>query len=456
MGGITQSRVASLLGSEIDVLVDPAELHSYGLPGLEALASGCMYVCWEDEGVYEYADSFPGAQIHIIQDNDIKTAAEIIVENYRQMLSFEAAIPALHNRHEAVRRTIEATVKVDETRGIGVQIVTPHMRKHGGPTTLATLANLLAEKGYETGMSMVYTDFNPEVLDMSKVPMRTNYKELPQGTDVCIINSDNPFASVIMHHNPGVKHIMIKLSHNARFKETEAGNLNLKWDHIITSTAWLRDSCLTCLPEWEHSTWPEDKVTCVGWYHYGHELFNYHPKNKVYGDITSGMRIGSLVHDHPLKGTQIAIEVVAGLKKKWEALISPFGIGETRAKLPWYWQYYNSLPRRGIADLFRQTDIWLGASKSEGLGRIALEAMSAGAAVVTTDTGAKHMVHEENCLLYEVDDPQTGAELVDRLMQDRVLFQKLVLNGYKTASEAADSTRFITNVKRVIKQVTEE
>jgi hypothetical protein len=303
---------------------------------------------------------------------------------------------------------------------------------------------------------MIYTDFNPEVLNIATVPIRTNYNELPQDTDVCIINSDNPFAPEIMHHNPFVKYVMMKLSHNARFKATEESNLDLKWDHIMTSTAWLKEACLTCLPEWQHSVWKEEHVSCVGWYHYGHETFNYHPRSRVYGDTTSGIRICSLVHDHPLKGTQCAVEIMAGLKKKWEALVIPLAVGECRAKLPWYWQYYNSLPRKGIADVFRQTDIWLGASKTEGLGRLALEAMSAGAAVVTTDTGAKHMVHEENCLLYDAENPQEGAELVDRLMQDRVLFQKLVLNGYKTASEAADPTRFITNVNRVLKKVTEE
>jgi glycosyltransferase involved in cell wall biosynthesis len=119
-------------------------------------------------------------------------------------------------------------------------------------------------------------------------------------------------------------------------------------------------------------------------------------------------------------------------------------------------QYFTNLGRRDLAHTFQQFDIMLGGSHTEGLGRISLEAMSAGAAVVTTNTGAEFLKDGENCLLYEPGDAQEGGELVDKLANDSDLFKKLVINGYKTACDAADPTNLAYSLNKVIEDVTHE
>jgi glycosyltransferase involved in cell wall biosynthesis len=109
-----------------------------------------------------------------------------------------------------------------------------------------------------------------------------------------------------------------------------------------------------------------------------------------------------------------------------------------------------------MAYSFKQLDVWLGASHTEGLGRLSLEAMSAGVAVVTTDTGAEFLRHEENCLLYPPGDPQAGAEAVSRLVQDKDLFIKLVVNGHATAAAAADPTEFRKRLNAIVNAVSEK
>jgi glycosyltransferase involved in cell wall biosynthesis len=280
--------------------------------------------------------------------------------------------------------------------------------------------------------------------------------KVPRGTEVAIINSDNPFAPEIMDSNKDVKFIMYKLSHNERFKDIESSNLNLPWDHIMTTTDWLREACLNVQEGWEHNEWDEDKVTTVGWYHYGHPMFQLDPKDKVYGDIQSGIAIGTLIHAHPLKGTEESLSIIRALKKKYEANISVVGLGESRVRgLPWYVKYFQSLNRPEFSQVLKQLDIWLGASHTEGLGRLSLEAMSAGVAVVTTDTGAEFLKHEENCLLYPVGDAQAGGEAVDRLINDLDLFNKIVVNGYETAWKSADYKPFQAKLNEIIKKVVE-
>jgi GT2 family glycosyltransferase/glycosyltransferase involved in cell wall biosynthesis len=453
MGGVSLSQMAALLGDEIDVLVDPSELHSYGLPALEALASGCSVFCWENEGINEYRECFNPDRVNVIHNDTPHKDTAIHILNALEAPIDDKEFPIHHTRQNAVRSTINLLATDKAKSHIKIKVITPHMRKHGGPTTLIHMANVLSDK-HDVSIDMIYTDFNPEVLNTSIVPVGIDYNNLSKDTNICIINSDNPFAEEIIELNPHIKYVMMKLSHNERFKDTESYNLNLPWDHIMTSTAWLKQACMECGTGWEHKTWDENKVTCVGWHHYGHAVFSYPPQNKAYGDAMSGVRVGTLVHGHPLKGTQTAVEAFTGLKKKWEGLFKAVGVGETKAKLPQYWNYFRSLNRSQMAQIFRQLDIWFGASHTEGLGRMTLEAMSAGVAVVTTDTGAEFLRDGENCLLYKPGDAQRGAELIDQLIQDKELFTRLVIDGHKTATRAADTTNFILNINKVIDRVT--
>jgi glycosyltransferase involved in cell wall biosynthesis len=455
-GHLSQSAMALLMANELDVFVDPARVHSYGLPALEALFSGCGAITFGNKGEKEYANWF---RDKLFTSDNISECVEWVMKYERPevrkgfTMEEHADLRRSHKVNEFVRCLCPPPEKQFKTR---IEVVTPHLRKHGGPTTNIALANTLQNIGHNVSMSMIYTDWNPEVFNMAKIPLRIKWKKMPSDAKVIIINSDNPFAYRIMDANPDKKYVMYKLSHNERFHQSENDNLNLGWDHIITSTQWLKDACMAPEEGWDHVAWPDEKVTVVGWYHYGHDNFSMPPQNRTYGDATSGFRIGTLVHEHPLKGTEQALIAIDGLKKKWEGSMHAVGFGEAKARMPWHWQYLRSVPRPEMAHVMAQLDIWYGASFTEGLGRMSLEAMSAGCAVITTDTGAEHMRHEENCLLYPVGEAQAGADLVDRLVQDRDLMQKLVLNGYDTAKKSADPSGFSHKVNSVIREVLDE
>lgn len=456
LGGISQAKMAELLGSEVDVLVDPADVQSYGLPALEALNSGCRVIARDNRGIREYEKLWNG-RVDLYQLTS--EAAERIIE-LRDAPLFgsteerEAATSPAHDRKEAVKRFIDFVFPPVHMNSHRIEVVTPHLRKHGGPTTIISAAKQLQALGHDTSLSMVYTDWNPEVLSMAKhLNVRTTWKAVPDDVEAVIINSDNPFAKTIMENHPDKKFIMLKLSHNPRFKRIENDNLDLPWDHIITSTAWLRNVCMHPEEGWTHRAWDRNQVTVVGWYHYGHDLFNMPPTNRTYGNAEVGFRVGTLIHAHPLKGSREALASIDGLKRKYEALIHAAGFGECKAQIPWHMQYFRNAGRKDMAHAFKQLDVWLGASHSEGLGRIALEAMSAGVAVVTTDTGAEYLRDGENCLLYEVNSPQAGAEAIDRLVNDKELFTKIILGGHRTAMQAADPTDFGENLDKVIRLV---
>jgi glycosyltransferase involved in cell wall biosynthesis len=451
LGNVPQAKLASLLGTEVDIFVDPSQVHSYGLPALEALYSGCGVITRENKGIHEYSEVWNDRVL--VTENPVE-AAELILS----CPDFHAAGPVCTNpntnRHENVRKFIDFVFPKIITKSRRIEVVTPHLRKHGGPTTIISAAQQLRHLGNKVSMSVVHPDWNPEVLNMAGTfNVRTNWDEIDDEVEVVILNSDNPAAETLMNKYPNKKFIMLKLSHNPRFKALEDGNLKLPWAHIMTSTEWLRRACLTPMKGWEHPAWGKKKVTTVGWYHYGHPNFNMPPTNRPYGNADVGFRVGTLIHSHPSKGTVEAMGVIDAFKRKYEAKFRPVGFGELRANTPDYMQYFQNADRAEMSRVFKYLDIWFGASHTEGLGRLALEAMSAGVAVVTTDTGAEFLKHGENCLLYPVGDMQAAADMIDKLANDTAYFSQIVVSGHNTASAAADPIPFRNNMNAVIAEV---
>lgn len=84
---------------------------------------------------------------------------------------------------------------------------------------------------------------------------------------------------------------------------------------------------------------------------------------------------------------------------------------------------------------FRQADVCVVPSRSEGMPRVLLEAMAAGAAVIATRVGGiPGIVREgENGLLVSPGTPSEIAEAILRLTRDPILFERLVRNGRETA-----------------------
>jgi glycosyltransferase involved in cell wall biosynthesis len=443
LGALTQARMATLLGTEIDVFCDPCHLHSYGMPSLEAMASGAVPILWDNCGIHEYAENNKNA---IILDRD--AAPKDIALNIFNTLYDEKKLKKLkrkipktgEDRKIAVNSFIE---KIEGYFKVGlskrrIAVITPHLRKWGGPTTIVQTANTLASLGHDVTLHTVYPDISPSVLNDIKVPLSTKWQKEFDGYDVIITNSDGD-KNPVFHSSKATKKVLLKLSHNERFKELERGSLLLKWDAILTSTDWLADVCKNPVDGWEH---PTHDAKVVGWYHYEHPRFQLSPSNRHY--FTNNVaNIATLIHAHPLKGSGQAFDALKDIKEKYGNKVHIIGFGEDPTFNPPPWMQYVRNPRRDeLASLFKQCDILLSASHTEGLGRIALEAMSASMVVVKTDTGAQFAKDGENCLLVDIGNVEMMKAGIEHVMNDIELFKKLAVNGYKTACEYADSNQF--------------
>ncbi len=449
LGRISQSQMANILGKEVDVFLDPSYIHSYGLPVLEAIASGVTPVCWNNLGVNEYA--VDGKNAFIFPKN---TPENIVANKCYSLLVGDEFLKnktnfVVPNREESVRQFIDTLEKgldlYNPKRKISV--VTPHLRKHGGPTTILNLANSLKEDGHDVDLYVVYPDLNPELVDLANIPIRLNWNQV-NPCDVLITNSDGDKNSHFVSQPQASKKILLKLSHNPRFQKLEDDSLKMPWDAIITSSEWLKEACEKPMEGWTH---PSREATRVGWYHYGHPEFACDFKNKPKSPVIT---VGTLIHQHPLKGTNHALDALQNVKERnKENKIHIAGIGEWpqfAEKCPPTIQYLQSLNRKQMVDAMRQTNIWVTASLSEGLGRMALEAMSASCAVIMTDTEAEFARHKENCIIVPKGDSNAIEEALQELIDDPALLQSIAEEGFKTAQEMGNPRDYISNVNKVI------
>jgi glycosyltransferase involved in cell wall biosynthesis/GT2 family glycosyltransferase len=460
LGPVEQPRLASLLGTEVDVFCDPSHFHSYGLPALEALASGVVPVMWDNFGVREYTDE-NNAKILPTEATPSQVATAIYNLLFKDEGDFNSLrIDSLRPERRQTRKDgVDNFISLVEkafhlfTEKKKISVVTPHLRKHGGPTTILHMANQLQARGHDVEVFTVYTDVNPEVVSTTNCKVNLDWKRIPS-CDVLISNSDNEHNAFFLAQDQVKKKVMLKLSHNPRFQQLEDQSLHLDWDAIVTSTSWLVDVCEKPLTDagWTH---PPREAKRIGWYHYGHETFNCIPTSRQYGTLQHqhGVRIGFLAHQHPLKGTNTAITALEAIKKKHNKT-NIFAVGEwPNFPCPPWMRYAQDLNRSQMAALFKSTDIWITASTSEGLGRLALEAMSAGVVCILSDTGAEYAEHEKNCLVVPRGNPASLAKAIDRLVNDKILFSQLAKGGYETACKYADANEYVDALEEVILNV---
>lgn len=453
LGSVRQGHLAKQLANEVDVFVDPAHNHSYGMPALEALASGCEVVCWNNKGIIEYMDD----KTTVMEaDLDPEAASTVILQHLKNRRSREVSEP-IQYEHNRIMSVVNFVCALDQHLFPGeerkkIVVTVPHLRKHGGPTSILEYATALQDLGHDVSILCILREVHPEVVKKYNLPIFFEADSLPD-CDILITFSDCEQNAMFSTTPKAKKKVLLKLSHNERFLRTENDSLNMKWDKVITSTDELARKCAEVQPGWKH---PEIEAERIGWWHYGHTIFDSQPDKRSYGDgVNVPIVISTLIHRHPLKGTNEALSVLEHILAEQEYEVRCVGIGEVPKWEPPLWMknnYLMNLSRKQLAEVLGKSDIWLSASHTEGLGRMALEAMSAGVACVLSDTGAEYAVHEENCLLYPVGDLDGMKDAIKRLIEEKELRRKIVVNGYKTAlASAAQREETLNNLDRMIR-----
>ncbi|MBX4200315.1 glycosyltransferase family 4 protein [Candidatus Parcubacteria bacterium] len=103
-------------------------------------------------------------------------------------------------------------------------------------------------------------------------------------------------------------------------------------------------------------------------------------------------------------------------------------------------KFLGYIPHKEMPKYLKISDIFVRPSLSEGFGNSFIEAMAAGIPVIATPVGGivDFIKNEETGLFAKVEDPESIATEVKRLISDENLRNKLIENGRKLAIEKYD------------------
>jgi glycogen(starch) synthase len=121
--------------------------------------------------------------------------------------------------------------------------------------------------------------------------------------------------------------------------------------------------------------------------------------------------------------------------------------------------FLGAQPKEAMPTLYNQADIFLFTSIwQEPFGRVLVEAMASGAAVVGTATGgAKEiMIENENALVFPPGDAASLATQIARLVESPSLLQRLAKTGRQIALEKFDIHRMTEEIEAYLEAMVNE
>lgn len=100
-------------------------------------------------------------------------------------------------------------------------------------------------------------------------------------------------------------------------------------------------------------------------------------------------------------------------------------------------KFLHKIPYEEVPSIYEQCDILIKSSILESFSYPPLEMMATGGYVVAVQNGGnvEYLEHEKNCLFYKQGDIEDGIQMIERLINDEILQNKLYENGLKTAKE---------------------
>jgi len=154
----------------------------------------------------------------------------------------------------------------------------------------------------------------------------------------------------------------------------------------------------------------------------------------------------------PKNAVDMLIEAVYILKSmsphlKFKVLIvgdgpkrDPLELQVSKSELENYIIFTGAVPYEHIPDYLGMSDIFVRASRSEGLGTSFLEAMAMGVPIIATPVGGipDFLTDEKTGLFVEVDDAHDIARKIKKLLENDELRRRLIENGKKIVIEQYD------------------
>lgn len=161
--------------------------------------------------------------------------------------------------------------------------------------------------------------------------------------------------------------------------------------------------------------------------------------------------VGQLVHEHGVENIKLTI-VGDGDSDYVERLHRLMD----EKKVASYVDLLPAQPKEALPALYHHSDIFMFTSIwAEPFGRVIVEAMASGLAIVGTPVGgsAEILVEDENALLFTPDDPASLSRQLKRLIEVPELRERLASSGCKTATQKFDIRRMTEEIESYLQMI---
>lgn len=309
---------------------------------------------------------------------------------------------------------------------MNIAFLSPHVKVSGGVKVILRLAKELGDRGHK--VSVCVYNYNPAQLSSF---YKTNNlfefinleaKNIPEDTELIINFGDN----IIDQKYVKVPRALFLQGFGTQNPEIELKALLSKYSLIIATSPWLAHLARISGHKNIHITPPGID-----------EIFT--PKQVA---PTYLKNVGCLYHEHPSKNFPLFPLSIYKLYKKHNKIVNSvllssktvFGISPYE-ELNFPYTLYIKPAQEVIPYIYSSCFAWVSTSVNEGFGLPILEAMACGCPVLCVPSGGLDhvLIHKENCMI--VHDKVEISDTILMLMKEPELYQKLILEGRKTAAQ---------------------
>lgn len=169
-----------------------------------------------------------------------------------------------------------------------------------------------------------------------------------------------------------------------------------------------------------------------------HEMF--HAPVRVKNSLVT---IGTLYHEAPIKGLDVALRALGKVKQRHPELeVLAFGSSPPTGSMaiPDWMELCIAPPQDTLRLLYARCDAWLTTSHTEGFNLMAMEAMACRTPVISTRTGwpAEAVFDGVNGFLCDVGDVDAAAQAACRIVEmDAVQWAQMSSNAFATVEHAS-------------------
>lgn len=318
----------------------------------------------------------------------------------------------------------------EDTECLNITILLNHVKVCGAVKIILEYTNYLTERGHQVNI----VGYDPEPTWIS---FQANYIEVPSGkrmvetipdTDIVVTTVwDQMFECYLAQKAPVIhyEHGDIYMFEFEKYDQDTQDVWRRRWSvpipilTVSSSFAKLLEKNFQRKPQVLHNAL-NDKV------------FYPREKNQSTPKCPRILFVGPDKWSY--KGIQDVLTALAIVQKNGHE-IEPVWVTQTVPDSSFDGALYINPPQKKLGELYRTCDMYVCGAVYESFALPPLEAMASGCQVVSTrNLGVlEYAQHEQNCLLADIGDPDSLAQAIMELLEDKEKGKRLVQGGYKTA-----------------------